>query len=138
MAYAGTTQFSTYANAVFTIIYYFTLKIVTTDRGSIIAPTWCRLICTYRCRWYINFSAVSVVEKQIISPCWWSCRLTIYTFQRGAIIECIISNRSNAIRNSNACQRGAIIECTLANLSHTITNCHTCQRGAVIVFTTDY
>ena len=46
-------------------------------------------------------------------------------------MECLISNRSNAIADCNTCQRGAILECIISNRSNAITDCNTCQRGAI-------
>ena len=143
------------------IFFSYLLEIITNDIRSIIFPTISRFICIYRVARHINLTTPSIVVKHKSAPCWRSCRLAIYTcqrgatiecfisnrshaiadcntFQRGATRECLISNRSNAIRNSDTCKAAARRKCSLSNRSNAIRNCNTCQRGAITVFTTSY
>ena len=109
------------------LYYYLQLLEVIADNSRVIrVPTACRLICANRIARHINRSVRGVVVEYFISSCWRSCWLAINLFQRVAITECHISNRSNAIADCNTCQRVAIIECLISNRSNTIGDGYTC------------
>ena len=53
-----------------------------------------------------QLGAIVILQEHIPSSLWWRCRSAINLFQRGAIIECVFSNLSNAVANSYTCPRG--------------------------------